>query len=44
MMCIENAAVPKLSPKLTGTIGIIVPATVETSNLFKAKYRNILCA
>ena len=43
MMCIEDAAVPISSAKLTGIVGIIVPAIVETSNLFKAKYRNILC-
>ena len=43
VMCIEDAAVPISSAKLTGIVGIIVPATVETSNLFKAKYRNILC-
>lgn len=43
MMCIEDAAAPISSAKLTGIIGIIVSATVGTSDLFKAKYRDILC-
>lgn len=38
MMCIEDAAVPISSAKLTRIIRIIVPVTMGTSDLFKAKY------
>lgn len=43
MMCIEDAAVPISSAKLTGIVAIRVPTTVGTSDLFKAQYRGLLC-